>query len=380
MGHGQPRQDGIGELGQVTGALAQRRHPQFDHVDAVIQVVAEAAIVGQLAQVLVRGRENARVHRNFGRRAHRAHRFFLDGAQQLDLHGQRQLGHFVQEQGAAVRGLEQARLVGMGAGEAALLVAEEFAFHQLGRDGAAVDRHERPGRTRALFVDGARHQLLAYARLAQDVHRRLAAGHLGDGVAQGGHGAGFAQQAAGVLGRGRSRPGAGHVVEFQRMGDQAAQHGDVHRLADEVEGTGLQRLHGQLDVAERGDHGHRQLRVVAGDVAHQVDAVAVGQVHVGQAQVVGVASQQLARLAQVGGGVDAQAHAAQGEGEELTDVALVIDNQCAAVLCHVCPRSPCRRKCSGLACISRGAAIAEQFNPLTPLTPLTPRGAGYRCP
>ncbi len=55
MGRGQARQDGIGELGQVVGALAQRRHPQFDHVDAVVQVMAEAAIVGQFAQVLVGG-------------------------------------------------------------------------------------------------------------------------------------------------------------------------------------------------------------------------------------------------------------------------------------------------------------------------------------
>src|SRR3546814_7332914 len=67
----------------------------------------------------------------------------MDRASVLDRHRQRQLGHRVKEQGAAVGGLEQAGLVGVGAGEAALLVAEELAFHQLRRDRAAVDRHER---------------------------------------------------------------------------------------------------------------------------------------------------------------------------------------------------------------------------------------------
>src|SRR3546814_13217351 len=102
------------------------------------------------------------------RGADRADVLFLDRAQQLDLHRQRQLGHFVEEQGAAVGGLEQAGLVGVGTGEAALLVAEEFAFHQLRRDRAAVDRHERPAGARALGVDGAGDELLAGAGLAAD--------------------------------------------------------------------------------------------------------------------------------------------------------------------------------------------------------------------
>ena len=40
-------------------------------------------------------------------------------------------------------GVQQATLVGYRTGKAAALVAEELTFHQLGRDGAAVDRHKR---------------------------------------------------------------------------------------------------------------------------------------------------------------------------------------------------------------------------------------------
>ena len=103
-----------------------------------------------------------------------------------------------------------------------------------------------------------------------------------------------------LLGRRRGRGRALGVVELQRVPHQAAQHVDVHRLADEVEGAGLQRLHRQVHVAEGGDHGHRRLRVLARDLADQLDAAAVGQAHVGEAQVVAPGRQQLARLGQVG--------------------------------------------------------------------------------
>ena len=81
-----------------------------------------------------------------------------------------------------LRGLEQAVLVGVRAGEAALLVAEEFALHQFGRNRAAVDRHERTAGARALLVDQARDELLADAGFAADVDRRLAARELADGA------------------------------------------------------------------------------------------------------------------------------------------------------------------------------------------------------
>ncbi len=71
--------------------------------------------------------------------------FFLDGAQQLHLHGKRKFGHFIQKQGAAVGRLKQAFLVRKCAREAPLFMAEELAFHQLAGDGAAIDRHKRAG-------------------------------------------------------------------------------------------------------------------------------------------------------------------------------------------------------------------------------------------
>src|SRR5579885_133720 len=153
---------------------------QLDDVDAVIQILPETAIAREQTQILVRRAQDPGIDLHFALGAHGTHGFLLDGAQQLDLHGQRQIGHFIQKQGAAVRRLKQAGLVHHGAGEAAFFVPEEFALHQVRRNGAAVDRDKGLAAARPLFVDHACHQFLAGARFAADVHRRLAARQLGD--------------------------------------------------------------------------------------------------------------------------------------------------------------------------------------------------------
>ena len=89
------------------------------------------------------GGEDAHVDRRLALLADRPHGFFLDHAQQLHLHVQRQVGHFVEEQRAAFGRLDQADLVGHGAREAAALVAEQLALHELGREW----RRSSPART-----------------------------------------------------------------------------------------------------------------------------------------------------------------------------------------------------------------------------------------
>ena len=50
---------------QVLAALAQRRHADLDHVQPVVQVLAEAAGLHLGAEVLVRGADDAHVDRLF---------------------------------------------------------------------------------------------------------------------------------------------------------------------------------------------------------------------------------------------------------------------------------------------------------------------------
>ena len=140
----------------------------------VEEILAELARIDQRRQPLVRRADDANVDRFLGRGADLAHLLLLDRAQQLDLHRQRQVGHFVEEQRAAVRGLEESVAIAFGAGERALAVAEELAFHQVLGNRAAVDRHERMLGARAAQMDHARGKLLAAAGFAGDEHRRLA--------------------------------------------------------------------------------------------------------------------------------------------------------------------------------------------------------------
>ena len=63
----------------------------------------------------------------------------------------RKIGDFVQEQRAAVGGLEEAVAVGLGAGERALAVAEELALHQVFGNRTAVHRDKRLFAARAFM-------------------------------------------------------------------------------------------------------------------------------------------------------------------------------------------------------------------------------------
>ena len=89
----------------------------------------------------------------------------LEEAQQRHLHVVRQLADLVEEQRAAMRGLDQADALGVRAGERALAVAEQLRQREVGAQRAAIDREKDVARTRRKPVNGARDQLLAGAGL-----------------------------------------------------------------------------------------------------------------------------------------------------------------------------------------------------------------------
>jgi hypothetical protein len=62
-----------------------------------------------------------------------------------------QVAHFVQENGAAIGQLKFAAARSGGAGERALLVAEQFALDQFGGDGGAIHFHEGAPAAKGLF-------------------------------------------------------------------------------------------------------------------------------------------------------------------------------------------------------------------------------------
>ena len=233
---------------------------------------------------------------------------------------QRQVGDLVQEQRAAIRGLEEAVAVGFGAGERTFAVAEEFALHQVFRDRAAIHRDERLFAARAVQVDRAGRELLAAAGLAVDEHRRLAlreafdqSAHLLDRLR-------FAEQPVGT----RRLRLLGHL---QRLLDQRAQLLQRDGLGQVVERAGLQRSHGVFGAAECGDHRDRNVEALLRDVLDDAQALAVGQPHVGEAQVEGILVEQPHRLADGLRADRIQPHPRQRQLQQFEQVRFVVDDQ-----------------------------------------------------
>ena len=100
----------------------------------------------------------------------------LQHAEQLGLQLRRDVADLVEEQRPLVGQLEAADLLADGAGEGALLVAEQLALQQPRGDGRAVELDEGPVPARAQVVQGAGDELLARAGLAADEHRGVGGG------------------------------------------------------------------------------------------------------------------------------------------------------------------------------------------------------------
>src|SRR6202008_4327910 len=86
---------------------------------------------------------------------------FLQHAEQTGLRFRRHVADLVEEERAALSLLETAALALEGAGESALLMAEQFALDQVARNGRHVDGHKRTGAAGPIFVKHAGHDLLA---------------------------------------------------------------------------------------------------------------------------------------------------------------------------------------------------------------------------
>ena len=119
-----------GQLGNVFGPRAQRRQRNLERVDAEHQVFAEIAFGDHLLQIAMRGADHAHVDDERIVVADAADFAAFQHPQQLGLHRLGQFADLVQKQRAAVGHFEQADAVLVGAGEAALAMAEQLAFDQ----------------------------------------------------------------------------------------------------------------------------------------------------------------------------------------------------------------------------------------------------------
>ena len=133
----------LDEQRNVLAAIAQRRQLDREHVQPVVEVLAQLAGPHRLGRVEVGRGDDPDVHRLLLAAAETPERALLQHAQQLHLRRRLHLGDLVEEQRAAVRELEHAGPAIVRAGERPLLVAEDLALEQRFGDRRAVDRDER---------------------------------------------------------------------------------------------------------------------------------------------------------------------------------------------------------------------------------------------
>jgi hypothetical protein len=103
---------------------------------------------------------------------------FLDEAEQLDLHFERQIADLVKESSAAIGQFHQAFLVFRGAAERAFGVPKQLALHERAHQRSAIDGHEPPMWIRVVYRP--RHDFLPRAALSQKQHRQTVASRLVD--------------------------------------------------------------------------------------------------------------------------------------------------------------------------------------------------------
>src|SRR5439155_9877412 len=142
------------EIRNVLDALAQRRQAQRHYVEAEKEVLAKEALLDEDAQILVGRRDDA--HVGLDRRAAADGRVLalLQDAQEPRLRLHRHVADLVEKERAALGLLETAGAAGVGAGEGALLVAEQFGFDEIARDRRHVDGDEGPGAALAVVMQG----------------------------------------------------------------------------------------------------------------------------------------------------------------------------------------------------------------------------------
>ncbi len=167
----------IREQQGIAATLAQRQHNQRIHR----QPPPTAHLLGQIAV----GRDDqAHIDLVFAVRADALQLAVLQHAQELGLHGERQLADFVQKERAAIGEFEFAAPVGKRARDRAAHVPEQLAFDECIRQRRAVQADERlvGARRRRVYLAGD--EFLADARFARDEHGQIARCDDGDVVHQ----------------------------------------------------------------------------------------------------------------------------------------------------------------------------------------------------
>ena len=224
----------------------------------------------------------------------------LQRAEDLRLEVQRQIADLVEEQRPAVRQLELAQLLPVGASEGAALVSEQLALHQVGGNGWEVHGDERTGPPVAPGVDVARQHFLAGAALTGHQHGDGLGGDLLRHLHHRAHPRRGPQHhgPADVRGLDVVQPLqlAARAELGQRLSYPGDQFGRGEVLGNVIEGAGVHRLHRDCDVLQHRAHDHADIGMALPHDPQRFQAAHPRHLHVEQHQIEGGGAHALQRL------------------------------------------------------------------------------------
>ena len=240
----------------VVLARAQCGELDADDVEAIKQILAKIACSHGFFERAIRGSDDAHIGRHGRIAAHALKGTALEDAQNFRLCGGGHVADFIEEQRAAVALLKLADALGVGAGERAFFVPEEFALQQMLRNRGAVDGEKGPIATLAVAVNGARDELLPRAAFAGDERSGIAGGELADGFENLLHREAFADNAEIIIFFLEQWFVGHHFFHRARgvesIGDELLQLGHVERFEHIIVRTMLHRGDGGLGRAKCG--------------------------------------------------------------------------------------------------------------------------------
>jgi hypothetical protein len=174
-------QEVFGKHQQIIPTLAKRRNIQDEHIDSIVQILAEPTVADRLLEVDIRCSEQTKIDWHGGGGPEPGHVPILKHAQQGRLKRHRKLADLVEEQRASVSRFDSADSARPRASKRMSLVPEQLRLHQRGRDRTAVHGNHRPSATARTLVNRPGNELLACACFPDDQHWRISLGDLIDG-------------------------------------------------------------------------------------------------------------------------------------------------------------------------------------------------------
>ncbi len=177
-------QEGLGQGRDGFRPFAKRRYVKLYHVQPIVKILSEVAILQGAFEITVGGRNDADIRADQLASADPCEPEILQDMQELGLKQARHLANLIQAQSSATREFEPARLPAVGTRKGPFFVTKQLGLEQLGRKRRTVHQNERPRASFRHGVNGARNHVLPYPALTSNQYGRVGASDQADHVHQ----------------------------------------------------------------------------------------------------------------------------------------------------------------------------------------------------